>query len=92
MHTMNKKRREFIKISTMALAATTIPFQSPAASRILGSKRKFRMSINPGAIGVKADQEELLKMAIKYKFEAIVALQILYQPGAIHRFLNLLEK
>lgn len=30
------------------------------------------MSINPGAVGVKLSQEELLDMAVKYGFEAIV--------------------
>ena len=32
------------------------------------------MSINPGAIGAKLDQQALLKAAVQYGFEAIVAM------------------
>ena len=70
---MNTNRREFIKRSTIAIAATTIPFHSPGATNFFNNNRKFKMSLNPGAIGVNADQEELLNMAVKHKFEAIIA-------------------
>ena len=36
-------------------------------------ERKFKMGLNPGAIGVKLDQEQLLEKASEYGFESIVA-------------------
>jgi len=67
----NQNRRSFIKTATISSAATFLPFSSlKAFSPTAG--RKFRMSLNPGAIGVKVNQEELLDAAIKHGFEAIV--------------------
>ena len=66
-----ENRRSFIKKSALLSAMAYAPFQS-FASGLAASKRSFRMSLNPGAVGVKLDQEELLEMASKYGFEAIV--------------------
>jgi len=66
MHT----RREFLK-SSSALAVAA-PFTS--LERIFSPvQRKFRMCLNPGAIGVSADQMGTLDLAIKYGYEAIIA-------------------
>ncbi len=67
----NNDRRSFMKKTALLSSMAFIPLQgfsyfSPAA------RRKFRMSINPGAIGVQVNQEELLDVAIEYGFEAIV--------------------
>jgi sugar phosphate isomerase/epimerase len=64
-------RRSFIKIAAVSSASTLLPFHSLKAA-ISISSRKFRMSLNPGAIGVRVNQAELLDAAIKYGFEAIV--------------------
>jgi sugar phosphate isomerase/epimerase len=66
-----ENRRSFIKKSALLSAMAYAPYQS-FASIFSQSKRSFRMSLNPGAVGVKLDQEELLEMASKYGFEAIV--------------------
>jgi len=66
-----ENRRSFIKKSAILSTMVYAPLQS-LASIYADSKRKFRMSINPGAVGVKLSQEELLDMAVKYGFEAIV--------------------
>jgi sugar phosphate isomerase/epimerase len=39
----------------------------------LKKERKFKMGLNPGAIGVSLDQNELLQKASEYGFESIVA-------------------
>lgn len=64
-------RRTFIRTALVSGAATLLPFTRINAS-IPNAKRKFRMSLNPGAIGVRASQDELLDAAIKHGFEAIV--------------------
>ena len=47
-----------------------LPFQSMDTPPV--SKRKFKLSLNPGAIGVELSQLELLQKAIEFGFEAIV--------------------
>lgn len=37
-------------------------------------ERKFSLCLNPGNIGVKADQKQLLQMAIKYGYESMIAM------------------
>ena len=64
-------RRAFIKVAALSSATTILPFNSLRASPTFSGK-KFRMSLNPGAIGVNVNQEELLDVAIQYGFEAIV--------------------
>ena len=72
MKTYSEGRREFIKMSIMAFAAQSIPFGA-IGSAFIAEKRKFKMSLNPGAIGVNLSQEELLDAAVRYGFETIVA-------------------
>lgn len=62
-------RRRFLKntaISGMALAIPNIPF-----IRAFEEKAQYKMSINPGAIGVSLPFEQALDLAIKYGFEVI---------------------
>lgn len=66
-------RRGFLK-STSALALGSmvrVPFSyAGQATR----ERKFKLCLNPGAIGVTATQQEVLQMAIRHGFEAIISM------------------
>lgn len=64
------QRRKFIMSSAMAIAvASTVPINYLFAHR--KAERKFKIALNPGIIGVKANFEETLDYAIKYGYEAI---------------------
>lgn len=86
----NLSRRNFIQQSSILIAGAASPL--PFLKYGLKNKRLFKMSINPGAIGVKLNQAGLLDAAIKYGFEAIVAFPkelANMKPGVLN---NLLEK
>ena len=68
----SKNRRDFIKKTTAVSALAFVPFSGLQAFS-LNKERKFKMGLNPGAIGVKLDQNQLLDKAIQYGFESIVA-------------------
>ncbi len=68
----SKNRRDFIKKTTTASALAFVPFTGLQAFS-LRKERKFKMGLNPGAIGVKLDQIQLLDKAVQYGFESIVA-------------------
>lgn len=68
----SKNRRNFIKNTAAASALAFIPF-SGLQSMTLKKDRKFKMGINPGAIGVKLSQKQLLEKAAEYGFESMVA-------------------
>ena len=65
-------RRDFIKKTAAASSLAFIPF-SNLKSMTMKKSRKFKMGLNPGAIGVKLDQNQLLDKAVEYEFESIVA-------------------
>jgi len=68
-------RRTFVKSAALAAAAGAIgasPFSWAASSTKNGS-RLFKMCLNPGPIGVKANQKELLDYAIAYGYEAMTS-------------------
>lgn len=67
----NYNRRSFIKLAGISATVTFVPLKVSAVYNI-SSNRKFKMSLNPGAVGVRVNQNELLDAAIKYGFEAIV--------------------
>jgi sugar phosphate isomerase/epimerase len=67
---LTQSRRTFLRHSTTLLAGACLA--SPVYACAPFNKRLFRMSLNPGAIGVKLDQKELLDAAHRYGFEAIV--------------------
>jgi sugar phosphate isomerase/epimerase len=52
-----------------AAATTTLPFGALHAGQL--AQRKFKISLNPGIIGVKANLAETLDYAIQYGYEAI---------------------
>ncbi|MCH6200661.1 sugar phosphate isomerase/epimerase [Aquiflexum sp. LQ15W] len=64
------KRREFVKATSLATAALV---SSPISTLTAGIKavRKFKIALNPGIIGVKANFAQTLDYAIKYQYEAI---------------------
>ena len=66
------KRRDFIKKTAAASSLAFVPFTG-LNSMTLKKERKFKMGLNPGAIGVKLDQNQLLAKAAEYRFESIVA-------------------
>ncbi|MEQ8534963.1 MAG: sugar phosphate isomerase/epimerase, partial [Imperialibacter sp.] len=62
------QRRKFILSSAMALAAassSTFPVFSATKQQ-----RKFKLALNPGIIGVKANFAQTLDYAIQYGYEA----------------------
>jgi len=61
-------RRNFMKQSM----AAGIALSTTSISSILKPKRKFRICLNPGAIGVKGDMHQILEYAVKYGYEGIV--------------------
>lgn len=68
----SKNRRDFIKKTAIASSLAFVPFTN-LKSMTLKGKRKFKMGLNPGAIGVRLDQNQLLEKAVEYDFESIVA-------------------
>ena len=67
-------RRKFLKQSAMIGMAGLAPFHISSLPVSPTKTRKFKMCLNPGAIGVKTNQKELLILAEKYGFEAIAAM------------------
>jgi len=63
------ERRKFIKTSALFATASSLPLNSVFA--INAAERKFKLALNPGIIGVKANFSETLNYAIKYGYEAI---------------------
>ncbi|WP_162341589.1 sugar phosphate isomerase/epimerase family protein [Cyclobacterium salsum] len=82
-------RRKFIQQSSLlSLGLASTPYLSHAAPNL--QERKFRVSLNPYAIGVSIDQEEMIDKAVAYNFEAIlpVAAQLMeMSPGKLDEFL-----
>jgi len=70
--TNSENRRNFIKKTSAATALAFIPFTG-LKSFSLKKERKFKMGLNPGAIGVRLDQNQLLDKAAEHGFESIVA-------------------
>ncbi len=70
---MNRSRRKFLAQS--ALVATLANLPTALSAAIAGQKqRQFKMCLNPGSIGVQLNQTELLDAAVKYGFEAMIAI------------------
>ena len=64
------RRRFLAASSTLAAAALA----GPAFARSAGRPAPFRISLNPGNIGVAADQKSVLQMAIDHGYQAIVSM------------------
>ena len=78
-------RRDFLKKSSLLLASGILASRASASilSAYQPQKRLFSLCLNPGAIGVKANQKELLQMAIDYGYETIISF-----PEALAKFSN----
>ena len=61
-------RRKFINTTAAVIAGSAIPTNALSFSL---QKRKFTLCLNAGNIGVKANQQQVLDMAIKHGYEAI---------------------
>ena len=67
------QRRTFLHHTLITgTTAAIIPQALTGTTTGFSLERKFKISLNPGAIGASLDMKELLDMAIKYKYEAIV--------------------
>lgn len=69
------ERRSFLKkTGTVAAVSSLAPNALLMGQGMTMGKRKFKMCLNPGAVGVSANQADLLDMAIQYGFEAIIGM------------------
>ncbi len=62
-------RRTFVKSSSIVVAASGLGLK--AKEKPLVVERKFKLALNPGIIGVKANLQEAIDYAIKYGYEAV---------------------
>jgi len=67
---IDQGRRDFLFKAT-ALSLTSL-YPTVLSSVLNPASRKFKICLNPGAIGVDLSQKELLQKAIAYGFEGIV--------------------
>ena len=67
---INSQRRAFLKKSGLALGGLAIADLSFLINE--NASHQFKLSLNPGAIGVSLTNDELLEVAISYGFQAIV--------------------
>ena len=63
-------RRDFMKLS--AGAGAGLMLATPALGMQAPLERQFKMSLNPYAVGVNLNQNEMLEAALQYGFEAIL--------------------
>jgi len=63
-------RRQFIQSTALTATSLNLPFSGFSLGT--ARERKFKLCLNPGAIGVKLDQQGLLRAAVDYGYEAIV--------------------
>ncbi|MFN3849415.1 MAG: sugar phosphate isomerase/epimerase family protein [Spirosomataceae bacterium] len=61
-------RRHFVKTTASTLVATSAGFSAISQKP---PERKFKIALNPGIIGVKANLNEAIDYAIKYGYEAV---------------------
>ncbi len=64
-------RRKFLTQQVAVVSGLTV---APLWKFAAPTKRVFTMSLNPGAIGAKFNQDEILDMAIKYGYSAITCM------------------
>ena len=67
---MNFNRRSFLKLSSAALFTGTLTSFASAGSD--SPKRKMKLDLSCGRIGVRANQQQAIDYAHKYGFEAVV--------------------
>jgi sugar phosphate isomerase/epimerase len=66
-------RRECLKTTSALALSGVVPTPFPYAGQGI-RERKFKLCLNPGTIGVAATQQELLRLAIRYGYEAIISM------------------
>lgn len=84
-------RRKFIALQSAALLGLSL---KPSSVLSMPTKSSFQMSLNPGAIGVQATQQELLDYAIQYNFQAILCLPsdlLKMETGEMKTFLDKMD-
>lgn len=65
-------RRAFVKTAGLAALAAALPGSPARAATAAAAKaRAFKLDLNPGIIGVSAQQRPLLQLAIRHGFESI---------------------
>lgn len=72
-------RRTFLKRgfqhSALAIAATSLwPASGVFAQGAAGAQRRFSLSLNPGMIGVSANQRQAIEYAAEHQFEAVACM------------------
>ncbi len=86
---MKQHRRQFIRqASALAVISAVVP--APLIASEFPAARRFRMSLNPGAVGVRVNQQELLQIAHQHGFEAIAPMSqqlAAMSPGELEAFL-----
>ncbi|MCB1123901.1 MAG: sugar phosphate isomerase/epimerase [Verrucomicrobiae bacterium] len=66
-------RRDFLKTTGVAAAATTLPSTQNLFAAHHEMKRKFTINFVGGALGIKADQKHAIELASQYGFESVEA-------------------
>ena len=65
------QRRTFIQQATFGLALASSMKPISSSLRSADSVRRMTINLVPGAIGVKADQKECIRLAHKHGFESV---------------------
>lgn len=84
-------RRDFLKTGaamTMLAGSNVLNTRSSAEEK---PKRKFRMNLNVGQVGVKADPFEAIKLAKDYGYEAVAPMSsylLKYSESELHRLVE----
>lgn len=69
----SQTRRTFLKNSAAFAISSTLATNALSSLAMQPLARKFTLWLDPGSIGVKAEQRELINLAAQYGFEAISA-------------------
>jgi sugar phosphate isomerase/epimerase len=64
-------RRDFLRWAGLATAASAGLIRAPGQAAAAAPKRHFTMDLVCGAIGVRADQREAIRLAAAYGFESV---------------------
>ncbi len=68
-----QNRRTFLKNSSAITLASALPYSFWPTVPKPKAAYKFTLSLDPGSIGIKADQRELVNLAQQYGFESVTA-------------------
>ncbi|HPN72319.1 MAG TPA: hypothetical protein PLZ32_22515, partial [Saprospiraceae bacterium] len=65
------ERRQFTKTTALATSLALLSNNTFGKSFMTIPERKFKLALNPGIIGVKANLQEAIDYAIKFGYEAV---------------------